>query len=335
MKAEILTCLRDSADYVSGQELCERFGVSRTAVWKAIHSLKEEGYPIEAVPNRGYLLLPPAPEDTAHEIYTESELRSRLNTIWVGQKLTFYPSIDSTNAKAKQEAESGAPHGSVIVADRQTAGRGRRGRDWDSPSGKNLYFSLLIRPDFPPDKASMLTLVISLSVTRAIRSLTHTDARIKWPNDVVIHGRKVCGILTEMSTETDYIHYIIIGVGVNVGRQDFPPEISDKASSLEQEGASGMSRSLLLASILKNFEQDYAAFLSDGGGGLTLLTKEYTDWCVNGNEQVRVLDPAGEYTGIARGINTSGELLVEIPDGTLRTVYAGEVSVRGIYGYTN
>jgi BirA family biotin operon repressor/biotin-[acetyl-CoA-carboxylase] ligase len=180
----------------------------------------------------------------------------------------------------------------------------------------------------------MMTLVISLSVTRAIRSLTDTDARIKWPNDVVIHGRKVCGILTEMSTETDYIHYIIIGVGVNVGNQNFPCEIQDKATSLEQEGVAGLSRSLLLASILKYFEQDYAMFLSDGGGGLTYLAKDYTDWCVNANEQVRVLDPAGEYTGTARGINASGELLVELPDGNIRTVYAGEVSVRGIYGYT-
>jgi BirA family biotin operon repressor/biotin-[acetyl-CoA-carboxylase] ligase len=340
MKAAILSCLRESTDYVSGQELCKRFGVSRTAVWKAINSLKEEGYPIEAVPHRGYHLLASSGDVVSQEIYGENELRSRLHTSWAGQHLLYYPTIDSTNSKAKQEAEAGAPHGTVIVADHQTSGRGRRGREWDSPPGKNLYFSLLLKPDFPPDRASMLTLVISLSVAHAISELTHLDVRIKWPNDIILHGKKICGILTEMSTELDFIHYVIIGVGINVGKQDFPDDLLLKATSLERESNQGdapfeISRSLLLASILTHFEQDYALFLSDQGGGLAFLIQSYTELCQNCNEEVRVLDPAGAYNGIARGINASGELLVELPDGTIRQVYAGEVSVRGIYGYTN
>lgn len=325
MKSKILSLLRERADYVSGQELCEHFGVSRTAVWKAVNQLKKEGYEIEAVQNRGYRLVDEG------EAYGQNSIASRLHTAWAGRELRFWESIGSTNVQAKLEAENGAPHGTLIVADMQTAGRGRRGRNWDSPAGTNIYFTLLLRPQLPPQKASMLTLVMATAVARAIRLETGLEAGIKWPNDIVLHGKKVCGILTEMSAEPDYIHYVVIGTGINVGEQEFPPELSDKAASLNVELGGRVDRSALTARVMECFEEDYEVFTATED--LSGLSEQYQKLLVNLDEQVCVLDPKGEYRGIARGITPSGELLVECPDGKIKEVYAGEVSVRGIYGY--
>lgn len=326
MKAKILALLRERGDYVSGQEMCDLFQVSRTAVWKAINQLKKEGYQINAIPNRGYLL------SREEEVFGSHELQSRMDTAWAGRKLLFLETVDSTNLRAKLEAETGAPQGTLIVADAQTAGRGRRGREWDSPAGKNVYFTLLLRPDFEPDRASMLTLVMALAVAQGIRKTCHLEPQIKWPNDIVLQGRKVCGMLTEMSVERDYIHYVVIGVGINAGLQEFPEKIRDTAASLQQFTGTAVPRATLVAEIMKSFETIYARFCETKD--CSRIRPEYEALMVNNNQHVRVLDPKGEYTGIARGINDSGELLVELADGTVQPVYAGEVSVRGVYGYT-
>jgi len=325
MKAEILALLRESGAYISGQELCERFGVTRTAVWKAVNQLKKEGYVIEAVQNRGYKLI------DREGIYGKNELESRIRTKWAGRSVIFFRSIGSTNVQARKEAEAGAVHGTLVAADMQTAGRGRRGRDWASPEGTNLYFTIILRPDFQPEKASMLTLVMAHSVVRAIQEEAGIRAYIKWPNDVVINKKKVCGILTEMSMEVDHIHYVIIGAGVNVGEQEFAPQLRDKATDLVKECGRPVSRSELLACIMEYFEEDYECFLRDGD--LSGLLDSYNRMLVNRDAQVCVLDPLEEYTGTAKGITRKGELLVIMEDGSERLVYAGEVSVRGIYGY--
>lgn len=326
MKTEILTWLRERDDYVSGQELCEHFGVSRTAVWKVIRQLKADGYKIEAVQNRGYRLI----DDKT--VYGADEISRLLDTRWAGKKLCYYDSLGSTNAQAKVEAENGAPHGTLVVADMQTAGRGRRGRDWESPAKTNIYFTIALKPEFEPEKASMLTLVMAHAVARAIEQETGLACGIKWPNDIVINGKKVCGILTEMSTERGYIHYVVIGVGVNVAKQDFPEEIRMKAASLDSELGEKVSRSALLARIMHTFEEDYECFLrTENLGG---LLKSYNKMLVNLDRQVTVLDPKEEFQGIAKGITVTGELLVEKENGEVVPVYAGEVSVRGIYGYT-
>lgn len=334
MKSEIITLLRQRGTYVSGQELCERFGVSRTAVWKAVEQLKKDGYQIEAVKNRGYLL-----NEDATRVFGRTELESRIKTDRMGQTLYYYDSIDSTNIQAKRLAEEGAPDGTVIVADQQSAGRGRRGRGWASPAGTNLYFSLLLRPDIAPDKASMLTLVMALAVAEGIRAtVDETSSQgiqvgIKWPNDIVIDGRKACGILTELSlsVEQGSIDYLVIGVGINVAKQEFPAELQGHAIALDEVANRPISRSELLNAILTAFEADYGDFLATKD--LTRLKEQYDALLVNYGRQVRVLDPKGEYDGIARGIQTTGELIVELPDGNTKDVYAGEVSVRGIYGY--
>ena len=280
--------------------------------------------------------------------YNQAGIRSLLATKWAGNRLLFYDVTDSTNLQAREEAEDGAPHGTMIVADRQTAGRGRRGRSWESPAGVNVYFSLIMRPDVVPDKASMLTLIMAHSVCRVIALRTGLDCKIKWPNDVVVNGRKVCGILTEMGLRKDGSFYLVVGVGINVRSQEFAPELSGKATSLEDEigrrstaalckvtdsleGDLAVSRSLLLAEIMGAFEEDYEIFLSRQN--LSGLLDSYNHMLINRDAKVRVLDPRGEYDGKALGITETGELLVETADGTVERVYAGEVSVRGIYGY--
>lgn len=325
MKSEILSLLRNRQDYVSGQELCERFGVSRTAVWKAVGQLKKEGYRIEAVQNRGYLLV------EEQEFFGQNELESRMDTAWAGHPVSYYDTIGSTNQQAKLDAEHGAGHGALVVADMQTAGRGRRGRSWSSPPGTNVYFTLILKPQLDPDKASMLTPVMGMAVAEGIRRTCGLEARIKWPNDIVVNGKKVCGILAEMSLEQDYIHYLVIGVGINTGLQKFAAELEETACCLEGECGKKVSRAELLVNVMHAFEEVYECFM--GSGDLAGLRERYDRLLVNKGREVRVLDPRGEYRGIAQGVNDLGELLVEKADGSVTAVYAGEVSVRGIYGY--
>ena len=200
MKTEILTLLRETDGYVSGQELCEKFGVSRTAVWKAINQLKEAGYEIEAVQNKGYRLV------SVPDILSESELQSVRKTRWIGEKIAFFDVVDSTNTRAKQLAEEGAPNGTYVIAERQDAGKGRRGRGFDSPAGQGIWMTLVLKPEIDPNHASMITLVTALAVSKAITDMTGRPAGIKWPNDIIMSGKKVCGILTEMSAQFDYVN---------------------------------------------------------------------------------------------------------------------------------
>ena len=324
MKTEILKLLKAAPDYVSGQELCEHLGVSRTAVWKVIRQLQEDGYEIEAKRNRGYRL------GESGDVFTGAEISSLLKTKWVGRNLVFLEQVDSTNDEAKRQAEKGAVDGTLVAAAEQSAGKGRRGRSWVSIKGAGVWMSLMLRPDFPPECASMLTLVAAMAVEEGIRQVTGISGQIKWPNDVVIEGKKVCGILTEMSTEMECIHYVVVGIGINVGIEEFPEEIQDMATSLYLCTGKRVKRAALAAAVAEAWEFYYERFTKTRD--LRFLMAEYNQNLVNMGREVRVLAPEGEYTGISRGINEKGELLVETEEG-LRTVISGEVSVRGIYGY--
>lgn len=245
--------------------------------------------------------------------------------------MRYFKKIDSTNAEAKRQAEQGAPDRLWVVADEQTDGRGRRGRSWESPAGNNIFATLLLYPSFSSEAASMVTLVMALSVTEAVRGETGLPAYIKWPNDVVVHGKKAVGILTELTMEKTAIRYLICGVGVNVNQEDFPEEIQETATSLYLESGRKVDREILLQRISEKFEENYAIFCKKES--MKELQERYNNLLVNKEAVVRVLDPKGEYEGLAHGINEKGELLVERNDGTLAEIYAGEVSVRGIYGY--
>lgn len=324
MKAEILKMLRETDGYVSGQELCNKFGVSRTAVWKAINQLKENGYEIEAVQNKGYHLL------SAPDVMDQTELESIHATEWAGCEIYYFDSIDSTNTKAKELAEEGHPSGTLVVADRQTAGKGRRGRSWESPSGIGIFMTLMLKPEINPNHASMLTLVAAMATTRAIRRVTGVPAMIKWPNDIVMNGKKVCGILTEMSAQFDYINHIVIGIGINVHNEDFPEEIAQTASSIYLESGQHIHRASLIEAFLEEFEDVYAEYLKTED--MEGLQKEYDAMLVNRGRQVRVLDPKEPFEGKAMGITKKGELIVDTWE-SRKLVSSGEVSVRGIYGY--
>ena len=329
MKSEILRLLKSSETYLSGQQICEQFQVSRTAVWKVMEQLKKEGYQIEAVRNKGNRLV------DSPDVMTKEELDSLMDTQWAGRNIVYYDSVDSTNLRIKQMGDEGAPEGTLAVADKQTAGRGRRGRSWDSPSGSSIYMSLLLRPEIEPDQAPMLTLVMALSVAEGIMdcgdSCGNPDVKIKWPNDIVYQGKKLCGILTEMSADMDQIHYVIVGIGINVQMTDFPKEIQNTATSLKLVTGKTLLRNKLLAKVLEEFEVLYEQFVS--AESLKNLKAEYESRLANKDNRVNVLAPSGAWQGICLGIKEDGALLVQREDGKVEEVIAGEVSVRGIYGY--
>lgn len=327
MKAEILKMLKEADDHISGQQLCEQFQVSRTAVWKVINQLKEEGYQVEAVRNKGYRII------ESPDVLTREELAVQIGdaTRWAGQEIVCFTETDSTNVRARKLGENGAAHGTLVVAEQQTAGRGRRGRGWESPAGSSIYMSLLLRPEFLPNKAPMLTIVMAYSVATTLREQTGLDFRIKWPNDIVLNGKKVVGILTEMSTEIEYINHVVIGVGINVNTEAFPEEICATATSIRRESGKTWRRAELIAAILRQFEVQYERFVKEED--LAYLREAYDAILVNCNREVRILGEKDGYRAVALGIDDQGELLVRKEDGTVTSVYAGEVSVRGIYGY--
>ena len=325
MKEKILNILQGADDYISGQYLCEMLGVSRTAVWKCIRQLQEEGYVIDAVKNRGYCLR------ESGDILSLHELKRVMETGWMGQNLYFFDKIDSTNLEAKRLADGGAPEGTLVVADCQQSGRGRLGRVWTSPAGCGLWMSMVLKPAFSAQQASMVTLVTAMAVMDAIEEVSGVQVQIKWPNDLVVQGRKVCGILTEMSMEEGRISFIVPGIGINVNNDHFPEELSEKAISLAMLTGSTLSRAALAGAVCRSFEKYYADFLEHGN--LAGMMDAYNERLVNRNQQVVISDGAGSFKCLSEGIDETGALLVQREDGRKEAISSGEVSVRGVYGY--
>lgn len=322
---ELIEFLKEKNDFVSGQEIADAMHISRNAVWKQIEHLRKEGIEIEAVTGRGYRIV------NTSDAFGEKSIRSLLHTKWLGRELLFFDEIDSTNDELKRRADKGAEEGLVAVADIQSKGKGRRGRAWETPAGVNIAMSYLLRPGLAPDIAPMMTLIMAMAAAKGIREVSSLDVGIKWPNDIVINGRKLVGILTEMTAEPDYIHEVIVGTGINVNTESFPEEIKATATSMRIEGGQKYSRSKVVAAVTDAFEAYYEIFCATGD--LSALRSDYNAACVNVGAGVRVLDPKGEYDGMAKGIDNKGELIVIKEDGSETRVYAGEVSVRGIYGY--
>lgn len=241
--------------------------------------------------------------------------------------------LDSTNVKAKELANAGCVHGTLVTADTQNAGVGRRGRNWSSEKGSGIYMTMILRPKMDTDRVSMLTLVAAMAVAKVLDTHGMEEEQapyIKWPNDIVINKKKICGILTELTLKGTAIDYVIIGIGINVSNQDFPEEIRNTASSIFLETGKKPDREELIREIWEQFRIYYEIFLQTMD--LSLLKEEYETWLVNKNQPVKVLDPVGEYEGIATGITNTGELMVDT-ETEQKLVSGGEVSVRGIYGY--
>ena len=262
-------------------------------------------------------------------IYNETTIADQIHTKWAGKTVHFARETDSTNLWIKRLAKEGAPEGTLALAEFQSAGRGRLGRSWEVPEGTSVMMSILLRPKFEPQYAPMLTLVMGMAVAKAVKKLGF-DVSIKWPNDVVVSHKKICGILTEMGVRDGKIDYAVIGVGINVNIKEFPEEMADKATSLYLESGKEFDRSQIPGLVMEAFEEYYEKFAATCD--LSGLKEEYESILANYNQPVRVLAKE-PYEGVARGITDGGELLVEKTDGTIVAVSAGEVSVRGLYSY--
>lgn len=325
MKSKILKMLRNENDYISGQDICNQLGVSRTAIWKNIKTLKEEGYEIDSINNKGYKII------SYPDLVSESEIYSVLNSKWLGQNIVSYDTIDSTNIEAKKLAEAGAANGTVLISELQTQGKGRRGKGWIGPKGSGIWMTLLLKPDMKAVHASMLTLIAALAVNKGILLTTGCDCSIKWPNDIVLNGKKLCGILTEMSTEMEYINYVVVGIGINVNTANFHKDIEHIATSLHLSSGKFYHRSEIVAEVLKQFEYYYELFLKDEN--LNGVMDEYNSILINVGKEVKIIQNGEEYVRTAIGINKQGELLVKDSNGHIEKIISGEVSVRGLYGY--
>ena len=262
-------------------------------------------------------------------IYNETTIADQIHTKWAGKTVHFARETDSTNLWIKRLAKEGAPEGTLALAEFQSAGRGRLGRSWEVPEGTSVMMSILLRPKFEPQYAPTLTLVMGMAVAKAVKNLGF-DVSIKWPNDVVVSHKKICGILTEMGVRDGKIDYAVIGVGINVNIREFPEEMADKATSLYLESGKEFDRSQIPGLVMEAFEEYYEKFAATCD--LSGLKEEYESILANYNQPVRVLAKE-PYEGVARGITDGGELLVEKTDGTIVAVSAGEVSVRGLYSY--
>ena len=262
-------------------------------------------------------------------IYNETTIADQIHTKWAGKTVHFARETDSTNLWIKRLAKEGASEGTLALAEFQSAGRGRLGRSWEVPEGTSVMMSILLRPKFEPQYAPTLTLVMGMAVAKAVKNLGF-DVSIKWPNDVVVSHKKICGILTEMGVRDGKIDYAVIGVGINVNIKEFPEEMADKATSLYLESGKEFDRSQIPGLVMEAFEEYYEKFAATCD--LSGLKEEYESILANYNQSVRVLAKE-PYEGVARGITDGGELLVEKTDGTIVAVSAGEVSVRGLYSY--
>ncbi|ABC82158.1 biotin--[acetyl-CoA-carboxylase] ligase [Anaeromyxobacter dehalogenans] len=313
----VLAFLAEAGDeVVSGEAISDKLGLTRAAVWKHVNALRARGYRIDAVPARGYRLA------EVPDRLTALELRPLLNTHDLGQVLHAHEELASTNDRARELAEEGAVHGEVVIAERQTAGRGRRGRAWISPPRKNLYFSVVLRPDLPPARAPEITLVASLAVCDALRQ-AGVDAGIKWPNDVLAGGRKIAGILTELAAEQDRVHWMVVGVGVNVnaGADDFPDDLRGEATSVLLERGEPAPRALFAAACLTALEGWLDVHEERG---FAPIREAWRERSVTLGREVRVAVDGGELAGTAEDIDEAGALLVRTASG-LERVLAGDV----------
>lgn len=318
----ILELLRRQEGFLSGEDIGRELSITRAAVWKGIKKLREEGYEIEAVTNRGYRLTNP------ETMYNKRELEQGLKTKTMGQTIYFYEETDTTNNRARELALEGAPEGTLVVAEKQTAGRGRRGKVWESPLGTGIWMSLVLRPQIAPTEASVLTLLCGLATAEAIEAETGLSAGIKWPNDILINGKKAVGILTEMDCEMSEVHFVIPGIGINVNTASFPPEIAEIATSLYLECGKTVSRRRLVHRVLERLEEHYETFLRTGS--FAAMLEDYRKHCITLGKEVHVLGRE-PFFAEALDITPEGELLVcRADNGKEEVVFSGEVSIRGV-----
>lgn len=319
VRQQILRLFQEcSGQFVSGADLSRTLNVSRAAVWKQIELLRSRGYQIEAVKSRGYRLL------NNPDLLTAEELRARLQTNVVGRDILCFEQTDSTNLQALRLAEQGAVDGTILIAETQASGKGRLGRRWLSPSGVNLYTSIILRPPIPPRDAPHLTFLSAVAVVRAISDVCGLSARVKWPNDILLQGRKVAGLLNELSAETDAIHAVVLGIGLNINMaaDQFPPDLRYPATSLAIAGQQTFSRIDLACALYRQLDELYLAYLRDGFTPIRLAWEANCDLV---GQKVRVDCGKQQLTGNVTGIDADGALLLKAANGQIERILAGDV----------
>jgi len=311
---------QDKGRIVSGEDLSGVLQVSRTAVWKHIKSLMEVGYRIEAIPSRGYRLL------EAPDLLIPAEIRAGLNSDRIGRRLVCCRETGSTNEDAFRLAEEEAEEGTVVIAEAQRRGKGRLGRHWESPAGVNLYCSVILRPHILPAKAAQLTFLSVVAAARAIETITSLRPSIKWPNDLLLNGKKVAGLLNEMSAETEKVNFIVLGIGVNINMElaQFPKDLRHPATSLFLETGRPVCRLDFVRALLEALDTLYDTYLQNGYGP---VREEWLERCNFLGEKVRITFQKNEINGVATGIDEEGALLVKLPDGGVERVLAGDVTI--------
>lgn len=321
IRKELLDAFTNAGDaFLSGQHLAELIGCSRTAVWKHIEELRKEGFELEAVRNKGYRILKTSEKVTADEI------RFGLTTNFIGRNIHYEESVESTQKIAHRFASEDAPEGTVIIAEEQLSGRGRMARRWHSPKYTGIWMSMIIRPNIPLSNAPQLTLLAAVAIVQAIDEMTDLIPEIKWPNDILINGKKVTGILTELQAEADRIHSIIIGIGINVNqkKEDFPQELQEIATSLFIEDGEIVSRAELVRSIFKHFEKLYTLYLEQGFLPIKLLWEGYASSI---GKYIKARTLANTIEGKALGITNDGVLQLEDMAGTIHHIYSADIEL--------
>ncbi|MHC8659844.1 biotin--[acetyl-CoA-carboxylase] ligase [Bacillus amyloliquefaciens] len=320
LRTQLIDLFSEAGDgFISGQKISDALGCSRTAVWKHIEELRKEGYEVEAVRRKGYRLIKKPGK------LSESEIRFGLKTEVLGKQLYYRDVLPSTQKTAHELANDGAPEGTLVVADKQTAGRGRMSRVWHSQEGNGIWMSLILRPDVPLQKTPQLTLLSAVAVVQAIEAFTGVQPAIKWPNDLMIHGKKAVGILTELQAEEDRVRSVILGIGINVNQQetDFPGELQEIATSLSLEAGEKIDRAGLIQEILQTFEKRYQDYLKHGFTPIKLLWESYA---VGLGNELRARTLQGTFYGKSLGIDDEGVLLLETKDG-IKKIYSADIEL--------
>jgi len=319
MDEKILNFLKKhNSGFLSGEEISRKLNVSRTAIWKRVKALITKGYEIEASRRLGYRLI------RSPDLLIPMEVKPLLKTKIIGRKIHWFRKIDSTNLKAYELALHGAKEGEVVIAEMQEKGKGRLGRKWFSPPHKNIYCSIILRPQISPNKATVLTLVASVATADAIEKFSGLRPEIKWPNDILIRGRKVAGILNEIHSEMDRINFIILGIGLNINMDEdmFPEEIRDIATSLKREKGEEISRKEFLASLLEELEEWYRIFLKEGESPILHAWREKAK--IKG-KKIKVKSFGEVLDGFGVDIDSDGALILKTSDGRRKRIIAGDL----------
>jgi BirA family biotin operon repressor/biotin-[acetyl-CoA-carboxylase] ligase len=323
MKSKIIRLLKKGGnEFISGQDISKKLGVSRTAIWKYMNQIREDGYEIESISNRGYRLV------SSPDILTFEEIGPYLNTKFIGRNIIHFNSIESTNSIAKKLGDSDEANGSVVISEEQTNGRGRLGRSWVSPSHKGIWMSIILKPNLSPVDAVNLTQTAAASVVKAAEELG-IGTLVKWPNDIVINNKKICGILTEMNAELTRINYVVVGIGINVnsGEDEFPEDIKNTATSLKIQMNAPISRQELTARILNNFEKLYSKFTDENNIEASIYICREKSAVIG--KDIMIINREKSVEAHVLDIDNRGRLVVEYSDGSQEHIISGEVSIRG------